>query len=114
MEIDIRERFLASTGIHPAILKLVEDAEEKLEKGARERKEIARYNQNKVLAAMRKHRLSDMHFGWNTGYGYDDPGRMITEKIYAEVFRTESALVRTQIVNGTHALSLALSGAFRQ
>ena len=113
MEIDIRERFLASTGIHPAILKLVEDAEEKLEKGARERKEIARYNQNKVLAAMRKHRLSDMHFGWNTGYGYDDPGRMITEKIYAEVFRTESALVRTQIVNGTHALSLALSGVLR-
>ncbi len=113
MEIDIRERFLASTGIHPAILKLVEDAEEKLEKGARERKEIVRYNQNKVLAAMRKHRLSDMHFGWNTGYGYDDPGRMITEKIYAEVFRTESALVRTQIVNGTHALSLALSGVLR-
>ncbi len=113
METDIRERFLASTGIHPAILKLVEDAEEKLEKGARERKEIVRYNQNKVLAAMRKHRLSDMHFGWNTGYGYDDPGRMITEKIYAEVFRTESALVRTQIVNGTHALSLALSGVLR-
>ena len=113
MEIDIRERFLASTGIHPAILKLVEDAEEKLEKGARERKEITRYNQNKVLSAMRKHRLSDMHFGWNTGYGYDDPGRMITEKIYAEVFRTESALVRTQIVNGTHALSLALSGVLR-
>ena len=113
MHTDIRERFLERTGIHPAILAAVESAEETLAAGAKMRREIAAYNQNKVLAAMRKHRLSDMHFGWNTGYGYDDPGRMITEKIYAEVFGTESALVRTQIVNGTHALSLAISGVLR-
>ena len=113
MHTDIRERFLKSTGIHPAILAAVESAEEKLAAGAKTRREIAGYNQNKVLAAMRRHRLSDMHFGWNTGYGYDDPGRMITEKIYAEVFGTEAALVRTQIVNGTHALSLAISGVLR-
>jgi len=113
MHTDIRERFLESTGIHPAILATVEAAEEKLAAGVKTCREIAAYNQNKVLTAMRKHRLSDMHFGWNTGYGYDDPGRMITEKIYAEVFGTEAALVRTQIVNGTHALSLAISGVLR-
>ncbi len=110
---DIKERFLADTKIHPALYDLVEKAEAKLEEGSKRRKEIARYNQNKILSAMRRHRLSDMHFGWNTGYGYDDPGRMITEKIFADVFGTEAALVRTQIVNGTHALSLALSGVLR-
>lgn len=108
-----KERFLAMTGIRPEILHLVENAEEKLRESAEEHRAVAACNQAGVLAAMRKHRLSDMHFGWNTGYGYDDPGRAVTEKIYAEVFGTESALVRTQIVNGTHALSLAISGVLR-
>lgn len=62
----------------------------------------------RVLSAMRNNKLSDRHFAWRTGYGYDDDGRDIIESIYAEVFGAEAALVRTQIVSGTHAISLAL------
>lgn len=73
-----------------------------------ERDAIATDCTEKVLDAMRKFRLSDRHFAWQTGYGYDDEGRTILESIYAEVFGAKSGLVRTQIVSGTHAISLAL------
>lgn len=65
-------------------------------------------NTLKILDAMQQNRLSDRHFQWHTGYGYNDEGREITEAIYARVFKGQEALVRTQIVNGTHALSLGL------
>ena len=61
------------------------------------------YNQYKVLAAFQKNSIRDMHFSWNTGYGYDDPGRDAVERVYADIFNTEAALVRPTIVNGTHA-----------
>lgn len=70
-------------------------------------------NQYRVLAAFQKHRLSDMHFNWNTGYGYNDAGREVTEAVFAEVFGAESAIVRPLIVNGTHALSLCLTGVLK-
>lgn len=72
--------------------------------------EIVQHNLGKVLQAMRENHLSDYHFNWNTGYGYDDAGREITEKIYAHVFQKEDAIVRTQISSGTHAISLMLTG----
>ncbi len=53
---------------------------------------------------MQKNRVSDGHFNWHTGYGYDDPGRECLEKVFSDVFHTEDALVRPIIVNGTHAL----------
>lgn len=62
---------------------------------------------------MQKNKLSDFHFSWNTGYGYDDAGREVTEKIFADTFGAEKALVRTQMVNGTHALSLIFTGLLR-
>ncbi len=67
----------------------------------------------KVLFSMQKNNLSDRHFNWTTGYGYNDAGRDIIEAIYAAVFKAEAALVRTQIVNGTHALSLGLNAILR-
>lgn len=70
-------------------------------------------NLSKVLKAMRENRLSDYHFNWNTGYGYDDAGREVTEKIFADVFSKEDAIVRTQISSGTHAISLMLTGLVR-
>ncbi len=79
----------------------------------REIDETAEYNQLKVLQAMRKHRVSDIHFAATTGYGYNDLGRETLEKVYAEVFGAEAALVRPQITCGTHALSVALSGNLR-
>lgn len=75
--------------------------------------DVMTYNQYKVLDAMQKNGLKDMHFGWNTGYGYDDPGRDAIERIYADIFHTDSALVRPTIVNGTHALAITLMGILR-
>ena len=70
---------------------------------------VAEYNQAKVLSAMQKNRVSAACFAATTGYGYDDMGRDNLEKVYADVFHTEAALVRPQITCGTHALTVALS-----
>ncbi len=83
-------------------------AELNLEQIFASRAKIKANNFCKVLKAMQKNQLSDRHFDWKTGYGYDDAGREIVEAIYRDIFQTEDALVRTQIVNGTHALSLGL------
>ncbi len=70
---------------------------------------VAEYNQAKVLHAMQKNKVSAVCFAATTGYGYDDYGRDNLEKVYADVFHTEAALVRPQITCGTHALTVALS-----
>ncbi len=71
--------------------------------------QIAEANQAKVLHAMQKNRVSAMCFAATSGYGYDDVGRDTLERVYADVFHTEAALVRPQITCGTHALTVALS-----
>lgn len=100
-------------GIDKRILELVSKSEKKIEHIFGKYEDICAYNQYKVLDAFQKNGISDRHFNWNTGYGYDDIGREVTEKVFAEVFKAEKAIVRTQIVNGTHALSLILSGILR-
>lgn len=75
--------------------------------------EIALKNTEKVMNAFRDNRVSENHFAASTGYGYNDPGREITEKIFAQVFGTEAALVRHSIANGTHALTIGLFGLLR-
>ena len=70
--------------------------------------QTAEYNQAKVLAAMQKNRVNATHFNLSTGYGYDDEGRDNLERVYADCFGAEAALVRPQITCGTHALALAL------
>lgn len=75
--------------------------------------QIARKNQRKVLEAFWRAKVSDMDLVGSTGYGLDDDGRDKLERIYAQVFHTESALVRPQIISGTHALRLGLFGVLR-
>ena len=75
--------------------------------------DISEYNQMKVLHAMQKNQVSEMHLETSSGYGYTDLGRDTLEAVYADVFHTEDALVRTQIACGTHALNIALSGNLR-
>lgn len=70
--------------------------------------QVAEFNQAKVIAAMQKNRVNATHFNLSTGYGYDDEGRDNLERVYADCFGTEVALVRPQITCGTHALALAL------
>ncbi|WNB90309.1 methionine gamma-lyase family protein [Bacillus sp. NEB1478] len=75
--------------------------------------EIAQFNQLKVLRAFQKNQVGDHHFHPSTGYGYDDSGRDTLEKVYADVFGAEASLVRSQIISGTHAISLSLFGVLR-
>lgn len=75
--------------------------------------EVAEYNQMKVLNAMQQCKVSDVHFAATTGYGYNDLGRDTLEEVYAKVFHTEDAIVRPQLVSGTHALAVALSSQLR-
>ena len=100
-------------GISEQILELVDNCEQEIKPWFDELDDVLAYNQYKVLAAFQKNGISDRHFSWNTGYGYDDAGREAMEKVYADVFHAEAALVRPLIVNGTHALSLALTGVLR-
>jgi len=100
-------------GIDPWVLLQVQSAEKQVVEQFQKLDDIMAYNQFKVLDAFQKNRISDMHFSWQTGYGYNDPGREALEKVYADIFATEAALVRPTIVNGTHALTLTLSGVLR-
>ena len=75
--------------------------------------EVAEFNQMKVLNAMQECKVSDVHFAATTGYGYNDLDRDTLEEVYAKVFHTEDALVRPQLVSGTHALAVALSSQLR-
>lgn len=87
--------------------------EEKLKARFEEIDRIMHINGAKVLAAMQKNKLSDVHFAATTGYGYNDLGRDVVEQIYADIFHTEAGLVRPQLMSGTHALTIALSGNLR-
>ena len=99
--------------IDPRVLELTEAAEKETAEDFKVLDDIMTYNQYKILDAFQKNRLSDMHFGWNTGYGYDDAGRDAIEKVYDDIFHTDKALVRPTIVNGTHALAITLLGILR-
>ena len=89
--------------------KITEDLKERFS----EIDETAEYNQLKVLHAMQKNRVSESHLWGSTGYGYNDSGRDTLEKVYADIFHCEDALVRSQITCGTHALTIALSSILR-
>ena len=95
------------------IIKLVNDSEKELDKEFKKIDEICEYNSLKVLNAFWINKLSEAHFSQTTGYGYDDIGRDVIEKIYAEIFGAEDALVRSQFISGSHALTVALFAYLR-
>ena len=92
---------------------LILKAERRCQDAFRRMEEIEYHNTEKVLDVMRRHAVSPRHFAPTTGYGYDDVGRDTLEAIYADLFHTEAAIVRPQIVSGTHTLSLAMFGVLR-
>ena len=99
--------------IDEKVLQLVAEAEEEVRGEFDRLDDIMAYNQYKVLKAFQKNRIREMHFGWKTGYGYDDAGRDALGQTFADVFHTDAALVRTTFVNGTHALATTLLGILR-
>ena len=99
--------------IDKKVLEYCDSIEERLMKRFRDIDKVCEINQIKVIKAMQDNRLNEAHFAGSTGYGYTDEGRDALEAIYADVFHTEDALVRSQIVCGTHALATALFGNLR-
>ena len=104
------EAMYEGLGITPAVQKFCTEIEAQLKERFEAIDETAEYNQMKVLKAMQEARVSDIHFAATTGYGYNDLGRDVLEEVYAKAFHGESALVRPQLISGTHALHVALSG----
>ena len=100
-------------GIMPEVYDFCNDILKNLGKRFEAVDEVAEYNQLKVIRAMQVNRVSAECFQPSSGYGYDDFGRDTLEKVYADIFHTEDALVRPHITCGTHALAIALSGNLR-
>lgn len=75
--------------------------------------QIENFNSQKVLKAFQQNHVNEAHFASSTGYGYNDLGREVIEKVYSDVFKAEDALVRSQLISGTHALTVALFGMLR-
>mgnify|MGYP003290555795 CR=1 FL=1 len=104
---DAKEMY-AALGISEAVYNFGENICDTLRERFADIDRIAEANQCKVLCAMQKNRVNATHFAATTGYGYNDEGRDTLEKVYADCFHTEAALVRPQITCGTHALAVAL------
>ena len=92
---------------------LVQEAEKRCQPIFEKIDEIALYNTEKVLNALQKHQVAARHFAPTTGYGYDDVGRDTLEKLFADLFEADAAIVRPQIASGTHALSMCLFGLLK-
>ncbi|WP_409022652.1 aminotransferase class I/II-fold pyridoxal phosphate-dependent enzyme [Dellaglioa sp. P0083] len=92
---------------------VVGEVDTQIEPRLKEIDEQVLFNQQKVLEAFKKNNVSETYFAGSTGYGYDDIGRDGLDRIYADVFKTEAAMVRPQIVSGTHSISTALFGMLR-
>lgn len=99
--------------IKPEVYELARQAEEEIRPQFERIDRIAMLNTRKVMTAFQDNKVSDSCFVGTTGYGYDDLGREVLDKVYAQVFCTEAALVRIGFVNGTHALSAALFGILK-
>lgn len=112
MENTMKEMY-ENLGISDKVLEYSESILDGLKERFEELDKTAEYNQMKVIAAMQKNKVAEMHLSGTSGYGYNDDGRDTLEQVYADIFKTESALVRPQIICGTHALNIALSANLR-
>lgn len=92
----------------PQVFALAQEAENEIRSQFERIDRIAQLNTLKVMQAFQDNKVSDSCFAGTTGYGYDDVGREVLDKVYAQIFCTDAALVRIGFVNGTHALSAAL------
>lgn len=104
---------LFDMGIDQETVRFCEETEQSLKSQFTHIEQILEENQWKVLGAMQDQRVAPMHFEASTGYGYNDVGRDCLEAVYAKVFAGEDALVRPQMISGTHALSTALFACLR-
>ena len=114
IEVMTKDEYISKNfGISQEILKLISEAEAEISPQFRHIEETAEINQLKVMKAFSDNRVSEAHLLPATGYGYDDLGRDTLDKVYAQVFGAEDALVRHNFVNGTHTIYTALSAVLR-
>ena len=102
-----------SYGISKDVIELSTKVEKDVENIFKQIEKVCEYNSLKVLKAFQENKISDIHFGSTTGYGYSDIGREAIEKVYSNIFKSEDALVRSQFISGTHALTVALFALLR-
>ncbi len=100
-------------GLDKKLVTWVNEVDKQIAPKLHEIDEQVLFNQKKVLDAFRKEKVSEEELNGSTGYGYDDSGRDALDAVYADVFKTEDAMVRPQIISGTHAISTALWGMLR-
>ncbi|MBQ6999202.1 MAG: methionine gamma-lyase family protein [Clostridia bacterium] len=103
----------AEYGVSDHIIDLAMRAEEKCAQQLKKTDEIGEYNGIKILKSFKNHNISAEHLGSTTGYGYDDIGRDTLDKVYADAFGAEDAIVRHSFVNGTHAIATCLFAVLR-
>ncbi len=108
-----KDFYIKNFNISEKAFLLGEEAMKDAEGAFKKAREIAEYNQMKVLGAFNTYSISEQHFATTTGYGYDDLGRDTLDKVYAQVFGAQAALVRQTLVNGTHAIASCLFGVLR-
>jgi cystathionine beta-lyase family protein involved in aluminum resistance len=113
MDNDIYELIKMTYGVSDEALRLAEECERDVRPVFDEIDRVRDFNQLKVLLAMQKNGLQERHFNFATGYGYSDIGRDVLDRIYADAFGCEDALVRSQFISGTHTLSVTLFGLLR-
>ena len=99
--------------IDEKIVSLISDVDNDIKDELKKIDEICTFNSLKVLKAFQKNKISDTHFSSTTGYGYNDVGRDTIEQVYADIFESEDALVRSQFISGSHALTVALFAYLR-
>ena len=92
---------------------IIKKSEKELEEEYKKIDKICEFNSNKVLNAFKKNKVSETHFSQTTGYGYGDIGRDTLENVYSDIFKSEDSLVRSQIISGSHALTVTLFGLLR-
>lgn len=113
MILDTNQKIYEELGISKEVYRYAEEVWNSLSGRWAQIDEVSEYNQLKVIRAMQKNQVSEACLLGTTGYGYNDLGRETLEKVYADIFHTEDALVRPQITCGTHALALALMSNLR-
>ena len=92
---------------------IIKNSEKELEEEYKKIDKICEFNSNKVLNEFKKNKVSETHFSQTTGYGYGDIGRDTLENVYSDIFKSEDSLVRSQIISGSHALTVTLFGLLR-
>ncbi len=95
------------------LLEISKKCEEEIKTELKKIDDICMFNSMKVLNAFHEENISEIHFNTSTGYGYNDIGRDKIEDVYKRIFKCEDALVRTQFISGSHALTVCLFGLLR-